>query len=131
MEQIVNKTTLTSEDIMNVACAAFEGGRFGIAYWCNEIRVTKEATEPRPEKEYWTKSLWAVGHDGEVKLREFDETTGKLVKWHTLTSKKLAKGIALAAEKFGKSVRVFVDNCDGPDADEAIQFAVFGKAIYG
>lgn len=121
---------VTNEDVANIATSAFEGGRFGIAYWCDTVNPVKFSSVPEVNEFPFGSTVWALATNGEIELREFDETDGSTVRLHRLTRSGIVRGIAAAAEHMGLSLKKFVEDCDGPGADLSFQFALFGEEKY-
>ena len=121
---------IKNEDINNILCSAFESGRFGIAYWCDDYRVTQK---PPVKVKKDDPNYYAVAAGGELEIHEYDENEANDAPgvWHKLDHALVIKGIMLAAEDCNKTVRAFVDDCDGPGADLVLQFAVFDEQKYG
>lgn len=107
MEYTIAKT-ITDEQIDDILCTAFEGG---INYWTPEMIRVKDFKGCTYAHEVITKggTLVIVDDDGKA---------------HTLTLKKFLKGIEL----YGN---FDFENYDASDADSVVQFALFGKLIYG
>ena len=121
---------LSVQDVMDLLCTAFEGG---VQYWCESVRGVGGDTSKLPEgrnilvHEYeWL----AIGGDLEI------GADGKI---HTLTPEKFEKGLQLWMDK--NIVEVYYDsrrkesvveigNIDAGDANNIIQYALFGKLVY-
>ncbi len=113
--------TVTDEDVDDILTTAFEGG---IGYWCSEVNVINGDFHGAKYASH------AVSKGATVRLKLHPEEAGD-DEPNLLDAKAIRKGIRKAAEHAGKTVRAFMDNHDAGDADNAVQFAVFGKLIYG
>jgi hypothetical protein len=110
---------ITDENIGDILAAAFEGG---INYWCDEVKVVDDNyMDARFASD-------AVSRGAIVKLHlsDYEDPVPEL-----LTRKTIVKGIEMAAIAHGLSVDEFIENHDAEDADMAVQFAVFGKLVFG
>tara|TARA_R100000152_G_scaffold10353_1_gene4281 strand:- start:6074 stop:6466 length:393 start_codon:yes stop_codon:yes gene_type:complete len=121
---------LNVQDIMDLLCIGFEGG---VNYWCESIQGIGGDTSKLPERRYEVQHEYEwlaiggrleIGADGEI---------------HTLTPEMLEKGLQLWIDK--NSVEVYYDqrrkksvvelgNIDAGDADNIIQYSLFGKLVY-
>ena len=125
---------LSVQDMMDLLCTAFEGG---VNYWVTSILGeggdTGKLPEGRTKIEHEYEWL-AVG--GSLKIGYEDEE--RLYRY--LDQDKLQKG--LQEWIFRNSVQVYYDgarrdtaldlgNIDAGDADEIVQFALFGKLVFG
>ena len=117
--------TELKEAVTNILTAAFEGGSYGIGYW-------SPAMVEVPEWPFGCNLAAEVpSAGGKIRIsEEEDEGSGKLV-WHDLDYAKMLKGIELAADYNGQSVRKFVEEHDAPAAEVAVQLALFGEVVYG
>lgn len=82
----------------------------GCGYWADEADV------PNNEKLFASEAL-TQGFD--VKIHDAEED-----KWHTLTLTKFLKGLSLAKNHN-------FEDYDMYDAEQVLQYALFGKLIYG
>lgn len=125
---------LSVQDMMDLLCTAFEGG---VNYWVTSILGeggdTGKLPEGRTKIEHEYEWL-AVG--GSLKIGYDDEE--RLYRY--LDQDKLQKG--LQEWIFRNSVQVYYDGArrdtaldlsiiDAGDADEIVQFALFGKLVFG
>ena len=125
---------LSVQDMMDLLCTAFEGG---VNYWVTSILGeggdTGKLPEGRTKIEHEYEWL-AVG--GSLKIGYEDEE--RLYRY--LDQDKLQKG--LQEWIFRNSVQVYYDGArrdtaldlsiiDAGDADEIVQFALFGKLVFG
>lgn len=112
--------TITQQDIDNLMCTALEGG---INYWCREAKVVGEFLG-----EYGSEQ---ISRGGSLLLRDAETDE----RWE-LTLEKFLKGIELYIKEDG---RVMIDDfklmdygeLDAGDADCIVQYALFGKLVYG
>tara|TARA_B100000424_G_C22926044_1_gene492723 strand:- start:653 stop:1054 length:402 start_codon:yes stop_codon:yes gene_type:complete len=125
---------LSVQDMIDLLCTAFEGG---VNYWVTSILGeggdTGKLPEGRTKIEHEYEWL-AVG--GSLKIGYDDEE--RLYRY--LDQDKLQKG--LQQWIYRNSVQVYYDgarrdtaldlgNIDAGDADEIVQFALFGKLVFG
>ncbi len=112
--------TITQQDIDNLMCTALEGG---INYWCREAKVVGEFLG-----EYGSEQ---ISRGGSLLLRDAETDE----RWE-LTLEKFLKGIELYIKENG---RVMIEDfklmdygeLDAGDADCIVQYALFGKLVYG
>ena len=122
---------LNVQDVMDLLCTAFEGG---VNYWCESVRGVGGDTSTLPEgrtKIQYEYEWLAIG--GNLELGADGEI-------HTLTPEGFEKGFQLWIDK--NSVEVYYDprrkesvvelgNIDAGDADNIVQYGLFGKLVYG
>lgn len=117
---------LTDEQVMNLLCAALEGGS---NYWISEVHQGEEPAQPLDNDFAWFE--WWPVYGGSIKLVELDPDTGER-KQHILNKDVLREGLAKMAEK---SPRHFADvlagNDDGETGDVFLQYCLLGELIYG
>lgn len=113
------EVNLTQQDIDDIMVAALEGG---INYWCQEVEVVGKYLG-----EY---ASGQISRGGSLILHDADSSD----KWE-LTLEKFLNGVKLYFED-GCRVQV-EDSCidagdvDANDADCIVQFAIFGKVVFG
>lgn len=113
------EVNLTQQDIDDIMVAALEGG---INYWCREAEVVGKYLG-----EYASDQ---ISRGGSLILHDSESSD----KWE-LTLEKFLNGVKLYFED-GCHVQV-EDNCidagdiDAGDADCIVQFALFGKVVFG
>lgn len=125
-ERVVGRISLdvTESDIENIVVSSFEGGS---NYWMG-LDNTGEKWNSRPKCE--PLSMWAVKillEGGSVELYDIEDEDED--KRFTLTLEGLVKGIELNAIE-----RPFAANkeqWDAGDADCILQYALFGKVVFG
>lgn len=111
---------ISQQDIDNLMCTALEGG---INYWCREAKVVGEFLG-----EYGSEQ---ISRGGSLLLRDAETDE----RWE-LTLEKFLKGIELYIKENG---RVMIEDfklmdygeLDAGDADCIVQYALFGKLVYG
>lgn len=108
---------ITDQMIDNIMVTALEGG---INYWCGRANVVKK---PSVETQY---ASHVISKGGELKLRDAESSDT----W-VLTREKLESGIAKAANHAGATVDAWYENHDCDSADDAVQFALFNKLVFG
>ncbi len=117
--QVTLMQTVTQRMVDDIMCAAFEGG---VNYWCSHYNPVIKDT-PGGDYHYLHEALtrgWDLNlHDGED-----DE-------WHLLTLDKFISGLIKWCQLVGKTPERFHDDHDADDADNVIQYAIFGKGVYG
>jgi hypothetical protein len=124
--------TINADDAATVYENGLEAGTtYGFGYWGLVTKwPAREDSWDKRELEH--PSVTALRNGVAVSLWEHednnDEAEGGTV--HELTAAALLEGIAAVAEKRGVAPWALVDNCDGPDADLCIQFALFKEERY-
>ena len=125
---------LSVQDMMDLLCTAFEGG---VNYWVTSVKGlggdTGKLPEGRTKIEHEYEWL-AIGGMLEMTISGEDKTV------LYLSQDNLQKG--LQEWIYRNSVQVYYDgarrdtaldlgNIDAGDADEIVQFALFGKLVFG
>ena len=111
--------SLTQQDIDDIMVTALEGG---ITYWCRKAKVVGEYLG-----EYASDQ---ISRGGSLILHDAESSD----KWE-LTLEKFLNGVKLYFE-YGGHVQI-EDNCidtcciDADSADCIVQFALFGKVVFG
>ena len=122
--EIMTTYKITGEMVDNILCTAFEGG---INYWCSYV-------EPRhnvwPEGAGCASECLSRGCDLSIFDSEEEDDNGNPVEY-VLTLSAFIHGVEKAAIWASMSVNDFYENHDASDADNVIQFALFGKLVYG
>lgn len=117
---------LTANDIDSIIVTAFEGG---VNYWCgvkrNEVFADKPNDVPLST---WISHCLLEGKTIELFDREFDGDEEEAEEM-TLTLNKLIEGISLNCKE--RKHDADLDNADAITADCIIQYAVFGKIVFG
>lgn len=116
--EVRERVEITDEELDDIMVTALEGG---ISYWCYKAEVVEGDYKGAP----WASHC--VSRGGSIRLHVEDDDEKPV-----LTKERLIQGIVKEAERRGKTVRALID--DIPDADQAdniIQFAVFGSLVYG
>lgn len=129
---IPSETPVEPQQIDDLLSAAFFGG---ITYWCSDVEVVQhgEIVEDDDWPEGMRYASDALTHGCAVLLTVIDEwpEEGAEPEQHVMGLHAFLKGIGMAAEHMGQSVRHFLDDHDADSADYAVQYAVFGKLVYG
>lgn len=110
---------VSSQDVDDILCAAFEGG---IGYWCDEVVVDGKWPEGA------TYASEALSRGATLKLKDAepeDDTDG----YFTLTLDMFKKGLATYVAKHGWSGDT--GDIDADAADSIVQYALFGKIVFG
>lgn len=110
---IKSTTKVTQEDLDNIIDSAIAM----CSYWCDEMIVTKDATEPITA----LSEIPTRGGELTFRIDEPFEEGGK--KRFKLTIPKLVK----ALEKYGE---FDFEDFDGPMSDAVLQIALFGEIVY-
>ena len=110
---------ITSEDIDDIRCAALEGG---ITYWCSTAKVVGDYLGEYAHEQ--------ISRGGQLKLYDIEgDRVG------VLTLDKLLEGIGMYIEKANKPMLMYETRLDtsmigASEADEIVQYALFGEIIY-
>jgi hypothetical protein len=112
---------ITEEDIENIIVTALEGGS---NYWLG-LDKKCPAVQGKPENEPWSTWVTKILLDGGT-VRLYDVEDSEEV-WE-LTLPKLLKGIQHNTERSGAGDK---DCWDAIDTDCIVQYAIFGKLVYG
>tara|TARA_R100000234_G_scaffold38340_1_gene22692 strand:- start:12837 stop:13238 length:402 start_codon:yes stop_codon:yes gene_type:complete len=129
---IILDIKLSVEDVIDLLCTAFEGG---VEYWCESVRGIGGDTSKLPKgrsKVQYEYEWLAIGGDLEIGV------DGEI---HTLTEAMFKNGMQMWLYKnnnvetvydYARKKRVLdIGNIDAGDADNIIQYALFGKLVYG
>lgn len=114
------EVNLTQQDIDDIMCTALEGG---ICYWCGRAEVVGEMLGDYAHEQ--------ISRGGSLILHDAESSD----KWE-LTLEKFLRGVELYI-KNGDRVTVedfkLVDygELDADDADCIVQYALFGKLVFG
>lgn len=113
--------SLTADNVDSIVVTAFEGG---VNYWCGVKRNEEFADKPsNVPMSTWITHCLLEGK--EIVLYDKEETEDDV----TLTLEKLLKGVSLNSEK--RPHDSDLENMDADTADAIIQYAVFGKLVFG
>lgn len=113
--KVTQSATITDQQIADILCACFEGGS---NYWIHSVKRLN------PIRAGYLSDMLAKG--SELSIAEIDEDKESGIgKSHVLTTQKMLRGIAKAADFYGKSIASYIENHDGDSADVALQFAIF------
>jgi hypothetical protein len=115
---ITIKENVTREMVDDIVGTAFDSG---ISYWCDSIKVM---SDPYPDGATYGSDCLSRGVT--IKLHVWDEDV-----WYDLTLENFIKGLPKACDNFGKNLEQFYEDHDAMYADVAVQFALFGKVVYG
>lgn len=117
--KIAMDISMTRKDIDDIMTVALEGG---ITYWCNRTEVVGDYLG-----EYASEQ---ISRGGTIRLYVPDEA-----KWFELTLENFLKGLEKIVAERGLDViyqgSIDAGEIDAGDADEIIQYAIFGEIIYG
>lgn len=132
---------VTDQMAEDIAISAIEGGVYGIGgwvssyqghYWIQCRNMHDDGNEkcplnkPDSTDEDICECVSCFKADGELRLTLSDDDTTR-----TLNKEQLKNGIALAAQRAGKTIEAWMDNHDAQCADNAFQYALFGEVLYG
>lgn len=117
----VRKTNVTANDVETIIVNALEGGS---DYWCGIERTNIIAMKPKGIP-YSTWIANALIEGESVMFHDVEDEQEKF----TLTLDKLIKGIELNAQN--RSWDSDIHNGDASTADCILQYALFGKLVYG
>jgi hypothetical protein len=126
--------TITAEDVESVIISAYEGGQFGIDYWCKDVHVENPKVSPRKRPE--APSQWFARRlmDGSALVLDEYDDDGDVAQVR-LTLDKLLAAFALWAATTRDALtldgKLDALQLDGPASDWIIQQAVFGEQRYG
>lgn len=120
---------VTQEDIDDIMSSALEGG---INYWCDSAKVPEE------------KRVAKWGHEqiaryGELMIHLIEPFDNKDTEWYMLTKEKFLEGLKMylkdplygCLEKEGMEFVIDTCNIDAECADMIVQYALFGKIVFG
>lgn len=115
---ITSREKITQEMIDDILCSAFEGG---ISYWASHVF---------PENNVWPDGVTFVSEclsrGVNVCIKDLEEDDIYL-----LTLPMFVDGLSKAVEFRECTLESFCENHDAFDADLVVQFALFGRIIYG
>lgn len=120
--EINRKTVLTQEDIDDIMCTALEGG---ITYWCGAADVVEE-------EYYGEYASEQISRGGTLRLCDNEDD-----KSYILDIRKFLTGFILSCKNgygdgwFDENGNVDTCMIDGEAADIIVQYALFGKVVYG
>ena len=125
---IDTRMEITVQDIDDIMSAALEGG---ITYWCCEAYpYGYEDGNKWPEGVEYTRQCLARGYDIALVDAEEDDKNGIPVKY-ILTLSAMIRGIQMFCDIHGKNYNIVCEDYDALDADCMVQYALFGKLVYG
>lgn len=112
--------SITQQDIDNLLCTALEGG---ICYWCGRAEVVGEMLGDYAHEQ--------ISRGGTLVLHDAESPD----KWE-LTLEKFLKGVERYVKEDG---RIMIEDfqiadygeLDAADADCIVQYALFGKLVFG
>lgn len=113
---------LTQQDVDDIMCCALEGG---INYWCNKAEVVES-------KYYGEYASEQISRGGSLRLYDCEEDDV-----YVLDLEKFIAGfkswLANGYDVHGavQSGKIDCCNIDADDADQIVQFALFGDIVYG
>ena len=118
------KINVSAIDIDNFLSAAFEGG---ITYWCFAAQGNFEGW---PEGVEYTSQCLSRGYDIFLYDAEELDDHGNPKKY-LLTLSALIRGIEKYCDEHSVSFYDLREDCDAEAADCIVQYALFGKLVYG
>lgn len=121
---VISREKVTQEMIDDILCSAFEGG---INYW---------AATAYPEDNVWPENATYVSECLSrgvniciEDLEEDDELGNRMM--YVLSLQDFVRGLEMAVIHRGSNLHDFYENHDAEDADIVVQFAIFGRIVYG
>jgi len=108
---------MTDLEVSDIATAAFEGGS---NYWIEEVTVRDGNFHG---------AIYASGALGAGAVLMIRTSDG--IAPYALTRGLLIDGVRHAACHRKISIKAFLENYDASDADLALQYALFGRIVYG
>lgn len=125
VETVELKVDITRGMIENVIISAFEGGTYGIGYWCNktEDRFEQDEVDYPYEETLWRggSHLLHVQDDDEESETVYELTLGKLIEGFSIYLRGYYDGPLNELE----------GRLDGPTSDIIVQLAIFNEIVYG
>lgn len=124
------KHVFSNQDIQDIIATALEGG---INYWCGcankmlNTDGTLSGVLPEDRSNVHFKSD-VIAFGGTLILFDVDYATTKQI-WY-LNIEKLLNGIAMFCKESGVKMEELIDQHDAADADQIVQYALFGKLVY-
>lgn len=110
---------ITEDDLLSIACGFMPSENNGSGYWANfEIESGEEKV---PEEMPWSEAF----AKGIITLHVYERED---IHECVLTREKLIAGISVWCKA---SKRLDFANVDSLEADEILQFAMFGELVYG
>lgn len=116
----ITSIELSEQDARDILTTAIEAGYYGIGYWANDhgpITIDRD----RQTLDITRAQFKAENEQGVV--RNYDITTAKI--------QKAAQKIAQDEHYAGLISDIIEGDVDSDGADNIVQFACFGKVIYG
>lgn len=110
---------INAQDVDDILGTALDGG---ITYWCDEAKVSGEW----PKGAEFASEALTRGANLELHSREPEEGTDG---YFILTMDMFIKGFTSYVAKCGWSG--YIDDIDASMADEIVQYALFGKVVFG
>ncbi len=107
--------------VFDMLISAFEGG---INYWCSDLDTAEGYDHITATKAF------AMGSLDKIRLydQEYERGTGR---WVELTQERMRRGLRLMAKNSPRHFDNMFDDPDAETSDVLIQYAVFGKVVYG
>lgn len=103
--------------VFDMLISAFEGG---INYWCGDIDTSEGYDHITATKAFAMEAL--------DKIRLYDQESER---WVELTQERMRRGLRLMAKNSPRHFDNMFDDPDAETSDVLIQYAVFGKVVYG
>lgn len=119
---------ITVQEMDDILVTAFEGG---ITYWCSEAYpYGYDLSKEWPEGVEYVSQCLSRGHDiALVDAEEDDKNDVSVV--YILTLSAMIRGIQMFCDVHGKNYNIVCEDYDASDADCMVQYALFGKLVYG
>ena len=121
---VVVKTDITHQFVDDILVTAFEGG---INYWCASVVPRANVW---PEGATYASECLSLGTD--LVLIENSEDYDDIdVESHIMTLQDFINGVQLYCSEYNTSVDSLYQDFDACVADSIVQFAIFGRLVYG
>jgi hypothetical protein len=125
---IESKMGITVQEMDDIISTALEGG---ITYWCcDAYPYGYKDSKKWPEGVEWTSQCLSRGYDITLVDAEENDENGIPVEY-ILTVAAMIRGIQMFCDIHGKSYNIVCEDYDAADADCMVQYALFGKLVYG
>ena len=125
---IDTRVEITVQDIDDIMSTALEGG---ITYWCCEAYpYGYNDGKQWPEGVDYTSQCLSRGYDIALVDAEEDDENDIPVEY-ILTVSAMIRGIQMFCDIHHKHYNIIREDYDASDADCMLQYALFGKLVYG
>ena len=118
--------TISPADINDIICAAIEGG---ITYWCSKYVISNEEWPPGIKSDY----AWeGIGHNDNHELTFYPNDWKRVSTGITMNRSRFLDGFQkwLRDKESVWPINLDTGDIDAGDADNIIQYALFGELRY-